>query len=66
MTKNVRIPVHLIDEISAYNKAVQRLLQKNNREPTLQEIAKELDMPVKKVKKIKSLLLGSGSLDSPI
>ena len=66
MTKNVRIPVHLIDEISAYNKAVQTLLQRNNREPTLQEIAKELDMPVKKVKKIKSLLLGSGSLDSPI
>jgi len=66
MTKNVRIPVHLIDEISAYNKAVQTLLQRNDREPTIQEIAKELNMPVKKVKKIKTLLLGSGSLDSPI
>jgi RNA polymerase primary sigma factor len=57
MTKNVRIPVHLIDEISAYNKAVQTLLQKNNREPTIQEIAKELNMPVKKVKKIKTVIL---------
>jgi len=66
MTKNVRIPVHLIDEISAYNKAVQTLLQRNNKEPSIQEIAKELNMPVKKVKKIKTLLLGSGSLDSPI
>jgi len=66
MTKNVRIPVHLIDEISAYNKAVQTLLQRNNREPTIQEIAKELNMPVKKVKKIKTVILGSGSLDSPI
>ena len=66
MTKNVRIPVHLIDEISAYNKAVQTLLQKNNREPTIQEIAKELNMPVKKVKKIKTVILWSGSLDSPI
>jgi DNA-directed RNA polymerase sigma subunit (sigma70/sigma32) len=57
MTKNVRIPVHLIDEISAYNKAVQTLLQRNNREPTVQEIAKELNMPVKKVNKIKSVIL---------
>jgi len=66
MTKNVRIPVHLIDEISAYNKAVQTLLQKNNKEPTIQEISKELNMPVKKIKKIKTLLLWSWSLDSPI
>ena len=66
MTKNVRIPVHLIDEISAYNKAVQTLLQKNNREPTVQEIAEYLNMPVKKVNKIKTVILWSGSLDSPI
>lgn len=66
MTKNVRIPVHLIDEISAYNRAVQSLLQKNHKEPTIQEIAKELDVPVKKVKKIKTLILWSGSLDTAI
>jgi len=60
MTKNVSIPVHLIDEISAYNRAVQSLLQKNHKEPTIQEIAKELDVPVKKVKKIKTLILWSG------
>ncbi len=66
MTKNVRVPVHLIDEISAYNKAVQTFVQNNDREPTLQEVAKQLKMPVKKVKKIKTLILGSWSLDSPI
>ncbi len=66
MTKNVRIPVHLIDEISAYNKTVQSLLQKNNREPTIQEIANELDMPVKKVKKIQTVIMWSWSLDRPI
>ncbi len=66
MTKNVRIPVHLIDEISAYNKAVQNLLQKNKKEPTIQEIAKELDCPVKKVKKIKTLILWYGSLDATV
>lgn len=66
MTKNVRIPVHLIDEISAYNKAVQTLIQKNNQEPTLLEISKELKMPIHKIKKIKTLILWAGSLDSPI
>ena len=66
MTKNVRIPVHLIDEISAYNRAIQTFIQKNDREPGLFELAKQLNMPVKKVKKIKTLILGSWSLDSPI
>ncbi len=66
MTKNVRIPVHLIDEISAYNKAVQNLLQKNHKDPTIQEIAKELDCPIKKVKKIKTLILWYGSLDAAV
>jgi len=42
MTKNVRIPVHLIDEINAYNKASQNLFQKLGREPTSKEIAAEL------------------------
>jgi len=59
MTKNVRIPVHLIDEISAYNRAIQTFIQKNDREPGLFELAKQLNMPVKKVKKIKTLILGS-------
>jgi DNA-directed RNA polymerase sigma subunit (sigma70/sigma32) len=38
MTKNVRIPVHLIDEINSYNKTYQLLFQKLGREPTSKEI----------------------------
>jgi len=66
MTKNVRIPVHLIDEISAYNKSVQDLLQELWREPTLPEVAERLNMPIKKVKKIQWVIMGAWSLDSPI
>ncbi len=66
MTKNVRIPVHLIDEISAYNKSVQNLLQELWREPTLPEVAERLEMPIKKVKKIQWVIMGAWSLDSPI
>jgi RNA polymerase primary sigma factor len=38
MSKNVRIPVHLIDEINAYNRAYQDLFQRLGREPTSKEI----------------------------
>ena len=38
MSKHVRIPVHLIDEINSYNKAYQLLFQKLGREPTSKEI----------------------------
>ena len=66
MTKNVRIPVHLIDEISSYNKALQDLLQELGREPTTKEITTKLNMPEKKVKKIQSVIMWSWSLDSTI
>jgi DNA-directed RNA polymerase sigma subunit (sigma70/sigma32) len=42
MSKHVRIPVHLIDEISAYNKASSLLFQKLGREPNSKEIADHL------------------------
>jgi DNA-directed RNA polymerase sigma subunit (sigma70/sigma32) len=38
MGKNVRIPVHLIDEINSYNKTYSLLFQKLGREPTSKEI----------------------------
>ena len=38
MSKHVRIPVHLIDEMNSYNKAYQLLFQKLGREPTSKEI----------------------------
>lgn len=56
MTKNVRIPVHLIDEINAYNKASQNLFQKLGREPTSKEIAAELGFPIKKIKKLEEVI----------
>jgi RNA polymerase primary sigma factor len=66
MTKNVRIPVHLIDEINAYNKASQELFQKLWREPTSQEIAQKLWFPLKKVKKLEEVIFGNISLDAEV
>lgn len=66
MTKNVRIPVHLIDEINAYNKASQEIFQKLWREPTSKEIAQKLDFPLKKVKKLEEVIFGNVSLDAEV
>ena len=62
--KNVRIPVHLMDEISQYNKAYQELFQKNGKEPTSKEIAAKLDFPIKKIKKLEEVMFGNVSLDT--
>jgi len=66
MTKNVRIPVHLIDEINAYNKASQMLFQKLGRQPTSKEIAAELNFPIKKIKKLEEVIFGNVSLDAEV
>jgi len=66
MSKNVRMPVHLIDEISSYNKIHQLLFQKLGREPTSEEIWKELGFPMKKIKKIEEIITANISLDTEI
>lgn len=66
MTKNVRIPVHLIDEINSYNKTYQLLFQKFWREPTSKEIWKELNFPIKKIKKLEEVIFGNVSLDREV
>jgi RNA polymerase primary sigma factor len=66
MTKNVRIPVHLIDEINSYNKAYQELFQTLGREPTSKEIGQKLNFPIKKIKKLEEVIFGNVSLDADV
>lgn len=66
MSKHVRIPVHLIDEISAYNKASSQLFQKLGREPNSKEIADFLWFPLKKINKLEEVIYGNISLDSDV
>lgn len=66
MTKHVRIPVHLIDEINSYNKAYQELFQKLGREPTSKEIGLKLNFNIKKIKKLEEVIFGNVSLDSEV
>lgn len=66
MSKHVRIPVHLIDEINSYNKAYQNLFQKLGREPTSKEIGESLGFPIKKIKKLEEVIFGNVSLDREV
>lgn len=66
MSKHVRIPVHLIDEISSYNKASSLLFQKLGREPNSKEIADYLGFPLKKINKLEEVIYGNISLDSDV
>lgn len=66
MSKHVRIPVHLIDEINSYNKTYQMLFQTLGRTPTSKEIADKLWFPIKKIKKLEEVIFGNVSLDSNI
>lgn len=66
MTKHVRIPVHLIDEINSYNKAYQLLFQKLGREPTSKEIWQKLWFPIKKIKKLEEVIFWNVSLDREV
>ncbi len=66
MSKHVRIPVHLIDEISSYNKTSSLLFQKLGREPNSKEIADHLWFPLKKINKLEEVIYGNISLDSDV
>lgn len=66
MTKHVRIPVHLIDEINSYNKTYQLLFQKLWRVPTSKEIGQKLGFPIKKIKKLEEVIFGNVSLDREV
>ena len=66
MTKNVRMPVHLIEEINAYNKALQELFQSLWREPTVQEIAKKLWVSEKKIVYIEKMIKWEISIEKPV
>lgn len=50
--RTIRIPVHMVETINKVKKVSNQLLHKNGHEPTADEIAKELDMPVDKVREI--------------
>ncbi len=64
--RTVRIPVHMVEIINKLRKTARLLTQELGREPTHDEIADKLKMPVEKVKKIFKISLEPISLETPI
>ncbi len=64
--RTIRIPVHMVETINKVKKTNSILLHKNGRDPTAEEIAKELDMPVEKVREILRVAQEPVSLETPI
>jgi RNA polymerase primary sigma factor len=64
--RTIRIPVHMVETINKVKKVSSQLLHKNGHEPTAEEIAEELDMPVDKVREIMRISQEPVSLETPI
>ena len=64
--RTIRIPVHMVETINKVKKASSMLLHKNGHEPSAEEIAGELQMPVDKVREIMRVAQEPVSLETPI
>ncbi|MBQ8684517.1 MAG: RNA polymerase sigma factor RpoD [Clostridia bacterium] len=64
--RTIRIPVHMVETINKVKKISSQLLHKNGHEPTAEEIADELGMPVDKVREIMRVAQEPVSLETPI
>ena len=64
--RTIRIPVHMVETINKVKKVSSQLLHKNGHEPVAEEIAKELDMSVDKVREIMRVAQEPVSLETPI
>nr|WP_280113203.1 RNA polymerase sigma factor RpoD [Holophaga foetida] len=64
--RTIRIPVHMIETINKLIRTQRELVQKLGREPSSEEIAQAMDMPVSKVRKVMKIAQEPISLETPI
>ena len=64
--RTIRIPVHMVETINKLIRTSRHLLQQMGREPTPEEIAKEMEIPVEKVMEIQKIAQDPVSLETPI
>ena len=64
--RTIRIPVHMVETINRLIRTSRQLLQQNGREPTPEEIAKEMDVSVERVLEIQKIAQDPVSLETPI
>ena len=64
--RTIRIPVHMVETINKQIRVTRQLLQELGRDPSPEEIAKEMEIPVEKVREISKIAQEPVSLETPI
>jgi RNA polymerase primary sigma factor len=64
--RTIRVPVHMIESINKMIRASREMVQELGREPTLEELAKRLEIPVDNVRKVKKIAQQPISLETPV
>ena len=64
--RTIRIPVHMVETITKVKKVSSQLLHENGHDPTAEEIALKLEMPVERVREIMRIAQDPVSLETPI
>ena len=64
--RTIRIPVHMIDVLSRLRQIQKRLLQELKREPSVEEISQQIDLPIEEVRRVLDIGRHPVSLDRPV
>ena len=64
--RTIRVPVHMVEVINKATRCNRKLVQELGREPTMEEIAKELNLPVEKIIEANRTAADTLSLDTPV
>lgn len=65
-SRTVRIPTHVIEQLSKLNKITRQLLQDLNREPTTEELAREMGVDKQKIKELQTIIKEPVSMDQSL
>ena len=64
--RTIRIPVHMVETINKFNRISRKLMQELGREPSPEEVAMEMEIPVEKVREIVKVSQEPASLEAPV
>jgi RNA polymerase primary sigma factor len=64
--RTIRIPVHMIETINKLNRISRQMIQEMGREPTPEELAKKMEMPEDKIRKVMKIAKEPISMETPI
>ena len=65
-SRTIRLPAHIVERLGKLNKSKEYLQKKNNEQPTIEEVAQEMRLPIEKARQALELAQGLASLDMPI